>query len=82
MIFLGGSKIMLEKSCLSGSSFWCQTQTKNFKLGAPGLWKVVVVFIDLWYHMKLRKPSPCVGKPLEKKYLPEGIKKPAVVPPG
>ena len=56
--------------------------TKNFKPGALGLWKVGVVFIDLWYHMKLRKPSPSVGEPIEKNYLPEGIKKPAVVPPG
>ena len=52
------------------------------QLAAPGLRTAGVVFIDLWYHMKPRKPSPCVGKALEKKnFLPEELQKPAVLPP-
>ena len=52
------------------------------QLGAPGLRMAGVVFIDLWYHMKPRKPSPCVGKALEKNFfLPEELQKPAVLPP-
>ena len=34
------------------------------QLGAPGLRKAGLVFIDVWYHMKPREPLPCVGNPL------------------
>ena len=52
------------------------------QLAAPGLRTARVVFIDVWYHMKPRKPSPCVGKAVEKNFfLPEELQKPAVLPP-
>ena len=34
------------------------------QLGAPGLRKAGLVFIDVWYHMKPREPFPDVGNPL------------------